>query len=251
LLTAKKITHLGIANLSDMLELFSFDRPNISSLGWSEVPILDFRATLLGDSSDGGHTLLTLIVPHLITDAGGAASIVEAWGKLYHGEPVAKASGESHPDLLRLLNPVVAAQAKVNQEEEGRGTGWSSGLFAVALWLRELIQHQKNGPEDHYIHFPAVVLEKYRDEARKLSSNEHEGLPVSRYDIFTAMIIKVRHEEMLTVSSHRLNGYANSKIPAPCKLHRIRRRVQAVRLLRRPLSPASLSTRQLTIAVSA
>jgi hypothetical protein len=188
--SSTKVTPLGETNYTDMQALFSFDAPSIGSLGWSAIPVLSFRVTLLGKKGTG-HTLLAVIVPHIITDAAGLGGIIESWGRLYRGETVPTRTVDPHPDLMKLLDSALDNRHDKIKEDERPSRGFSYGLLGVISFFRSAMKFTANGIEERYIHFPRTILEKYRNEAREQLPKDHQGLPVSRFDIFCAMMIKV------------------------------------------------------------
>lgn len=182
-------TSLGTTKFVEMRELFSFDCPSPTAHGWWDLPILNFRATRLG-TPEHGHTLLTLALPHVITDANGVAVILETFGKLYQGENVPVKQPEAEPELLKLVEsamPKREGDAKVEEINLGHARGVCN--FLSFCW--QMKTHQDKGLDDHYLHVPRILLEKYRDQARALSPNDRGDLQVSRFDIFCAIIMKV------------------------------------------------------------
>ena len=187
-----QITPLGASDTLELQSLFAIDGPPLGSLGWSPIPILSFRVTLVGDRQEG-HTLLGLVIPHLIMDATGMATIIKTWGRLYRGESVPPRTGDPHPDLLNLLDSLPADQLHQEiEDDEYPDRGYKYGLSPFLEMLQYTKKATAVGAEEQYIHFPGPLLQRYRDEAREKLAGQDIGLPVSRLDVFCAMMVKVR-----------------------------------------------------------
>ena len=197
LVTSSKVTSLGEASILDTNAVFSFEAPPINSLGWSAIPVLSFRATRLGRQGDG-HTLLCMVVPHVIMDAVGAADIIETWGRLYRGETVPTRTENPHPDLMKLLDSIPNRGDEEIKEDERPGQGIRFGILNVLSFMKDYRNLAPKGIEERYIHFPRILLEKYRDNARAQLAGEDTDLFVSRLDIFCAMMMKVSAQPRLS-----------------------------------------------------
>lgn len=190
--SASEVSSLGTVEVADAQDLFGFDGPPVGSIGWSPIPTLSFRVTTLGGRDDG-HTLLTMLIPHVITDAMGAGGLVETWGRLYSGEKVPTRTGNPHPDLLEILDAVPAGDSTARiKDDEWPGRGFKTGIIDVLSYARSTWSLASRGFEERYIHFPRRLLEKYRDEARGRLEPGLQGPIVSIHDVLCAMMLKVR-----------------------------------------------------------
>lgn len=192
LASSSKVTSLGAVETAHVQDLFIFEGPPVASLGRSSIPTLSFRVTRLGGPEDG-HTLLSMSIPHFITDAMGAGGLIEAWGRLYRGETVPTRTENPHPDLVKALDAVpVGDRGGAIKDDERPGLGLRTGIVDFLSYARDLWRWSSRGCEERYVHFPRRLLERYRDEARFLLTEADKGLPVSCHDVFCAMMLKVR-----------------------------------------------------------
>jgi hypothetical protein len=213
------ITQLGRANQHALNALFNFATPSTWVLGLAASPIANFTATYLGSESDvsGGHTALGLSIPHIIVDGQGAFALIKEWGQRYQDSasvvtvsdlparreadmPAIKGVTihsivevpDRNPDLHALLE-TASTGTQVERDDADRlvASGYQTSSMDALRYIFDTAQLTVKGVEEQYIHIPSLILERIRDEARRLQGDVKVGLPVSKMDVFGAIMLKV------------------------------------------------------------
>ncbi|KAI9148473.1 hypothetical protein HJFPF1_12305 [Paramyrothecium foliicola] len=174
-LSGCRISPLGTVDSLDAQDAFGFDSPSINWLGWAHTPAITIRVTLLGDK-DTGHTLVGVVIPHILMDATGVAAIIKTLGQLYREENVPSRKGNPHPDLLSLLEPIAGNDVIKEDERPGKGSRYTlSEFWSFASETKKLVA---KGIFETYIHVPGGLLQKHRDDARSSLTGDDVGLPL-------------------------------------------------------------------------